>query len=136
MKGIGVDIASRAEIARLIERCERETLTLVFTNQEQNSCQSVSDSPAETLSDRLLYYALCFGVKEAVGKALGSGLVGIDWNEIETDLTKAQPVVRLYGQAKTQAQSLGIQQWLVDWWEWQDCVLVHVLALCEEQINE
>jgi len=79
---------------------------------------------------------LCFGVKEAVGKALGSGLVGIDWNEIETDLTKAQPGVRLYGQAKTQAQSLGIQQWLVDWWEWQNCVLVHVLALCEEQINE
>ncbi|WP_339406503.1 4'-phosphopantetheinyl transferase superfamily protein [Nodularia sp. LEGE 04288] len=125
---MGVDIASIPKIAKLIASCDRETLTLVFTTQEQNYCHSVSD--------RLLYYTLCFGVKEAVGKALGIGLVGIDWNEIETDLTQAQPQVRLSGQAKTQAQILGIKQWLVNWWEWQDCVLVNVLALCEEQINE
>lgn len=75
---------------------------------------------------------MCFGIKEAVGKALGVGLVEIDWNEIEADLTKKQPVVRLYGKAKVQAKRLGVRQWLVDWWEWQDSVLVNVIAFCEE----
>ncbi len=103
-------------------------MSLVFTEREQNYCQSVIKNYAA--------YALCFGIKESVGKALGIGLVGIDWNEIEADLTQAQPVVRLYGKAKTQAQRLGIQQWLVDWWERQDCVLVNVLAFSEGQINE
>ena len=56
------------------------------------------------------------------------GLVGIDWDEIEADITQEQPAVYLHGQAKTQAQSLGIQQCLVDWWEWQDCLVVTVLA--------
>lgn len=55
--------------------------------------------------------------------------MGIDWNEIEADLTQSKPRVRLSGQAETQAQRLGIERWLVDWWEWHDCVLVNVLAL-------
>ena len=72
---------------------------------------------------------MCFGIKEAVGKALGIGLVGIDWNDIETDLTQELPVICLHGQAKAQAKRLGIQKWLVDWWDWQDCVIVNVLAI-------
>ena len=64
-----------------------------------------------------------------MGKALGTGLVGIGWDEIEADLAPAKPIVCLSGQAETQAQKLGIQQWLVDWWEWEDCVFVNVLAV-------
>lgn len=94
---------------------------MVFTPKEQNYCQSQGNNHVS--------YALCFAIKEAVGKALGTGLVGIDWNEIEADLTQGQPIVRLSGQAETQAQKLGIQQWLVDWWEWEDCLLVRVLAI-------
>jgi holo-[acyl-carrier protein] synthase len=113
----------------LIDRCDyplgrlrdRETLAIVFTPKEQNYCQSVRNSHVS--------YALCFGIKEAVGKALGIGLVGVDWNEIEADLTQSKPRVCLSGRAETHAQRLGIQQWLVDWWEWQECVFVSVLAL-------
>lgn len=94
---------------------------MVFTSKEQNYCQTVINSYAA--------YALCFGIKEAVGKALGIGLVGIDWNEIEADLTQAKPAVCLSGRAEIRAKELGIEQWLVKHWEWQDCVLVNVLAL-------
>lgn len=55
--------------------------------------------------------------------------MGIDWNEIEADLTQAKPAVCLSGQAEIRAKKLGIEQWLVEHWEWQDCVLVNVLAL-------
>ena len=96
-------------------------MTLVFTPQEQNYCQGWTYPKYA--------YALCFGIKEAVSKALGTGLVGIDWNEIETDLTQEQPAICLHGRAKTQSQKLGIQKWLVDWWEWQDCMLINVLAI-------
>lgn len=101
---------------------------MVFTLQEQNYCQSASNCDRVALSPNCAY-ALCFAIKEAVSKALGIGLVGIDWNEIETDLSQEQPAVCLHGRAKTQAQRLGIQQWLVDWWKWQDCVVVNVFAL-------
>lgn len=128
IKGLGVDIASIPKIAKLVDRFDCETLSLVFTDKERDYCQS---------SDRGdVAYALCFGIKEAVSKALGVGLVGIDWHEIEADLTEKQPGVRLYGKAEIQAQKLGIEGWLVDWWELQDCVLANVIGFCEEQIDE
>ena len=123
IKAVGVDIASISKIARLIDRYNGD-LSLVFSDREQNYCQSTSD------------YALCFGIKEAVGKALGTGFVGIDWQEIEADLNREFVSVNLYGKAKTQAQKLEIQQWSIDWWEWQDSVLVNVLGFSEEQMNE
>ncbi len=118
IQAVGVDIASISKIARLINGCDRE----------QNYCQSTINNYTA--------YALCFGIKEAVGKALNMGLVGIDWCEIEADLTQEQILVCLSEKAKIQAQRLNIKQWLVDWWKWQDCVLVNVLAFSEEQLNE
>jgi len=94
---------------------------MVFTHQEQNYCQSQDNS--------FVCYGLCFAIKEAVGKALGIGLVGIDWNEIEADLTQVKSAVHLSGRAEIRAKKLGIEHWLVEHWEWQDCVLINVLAL-------
>ena len=127
IQAVGVDIASISKIARLINAGDGD-LSLVFSDREQSYCQS--------RSNYIIYYALCFGVKEAVGKALGTGLVGIDWHEIEADINKELVSVILSGKAKTQAQRLCIQKWWVDWWEWQNCVLVNVLGFSEEQMNE
>lgn len=98
IQAVGVDIASISKIARLINGCDCETLSLVFSDREQNSCQSTRD------------YALCFGIKEAVGKALGTGFVGIDWHEIEANINKELVSVILSGKAKTQTQRLCIQK--------------------------
>ena len=127
IQAVGVDIASISKIARLINAGDGD-LSLVFSDREQSYCQS--------RSNYLIYYALCFGVKEAVSKAFGTGLVGIDWQEIEADLNKEFVSVNLYGKAKTQAQRLCIQKWWVDWWQWRDSVLVNVLGFSEEQMNE
>jgi holo-[acyl-carrier protein] synthase len=121
VKGLGIDIAPIPRIARLIERYDRETLTLLFAPSEIDRCQS-SSHPRRA-------FAACFATKEAVGKALGTGLAGIGWNEIEAHLARDRLTVRLHGDTSLQAQRRGIQTWLATWCHWDEHVLVHVLAL-------
>ena len=120
VKGIGIDIAPISRIAKLISRYDRETLSLLFTPNEINQCQSASHP------DR--HYAVCFSTKEAVGKALGTGLVDIGWNEVEANVTNNRLTISLFGEARRQASELGVQEWLATWCHWDDYVLVHVLA--------
>lgn len=137
VKGLGVDIASISRIARLVERYDtpngtlrdtpdgtlrdRETLNLLFTSGEIDRCQS-SSHPHRSL-------AISFATKEAVGKALGTGLVDINWNEIEANLTQDRLNVQLHGNASIQAKRCGIQTWLATWCYWDDHVIVQVLGL-------
>jgi holo-[acyl-carrier protein] synthase len=120
MMGIGIDLESISRIARLVDRYDRETLSLLFTPFELAQCQS-GTHPYQ-------YYTLCFCVKEAVGKALGTGLADIGWHEIETTITASCLTVQLHGAAKRQAVSKGVQNWLTTWFCWDDYVVVHVLT--------
>ena len=104
----------------MIERYEHEALNLLFTLREIELCQAGRD-PYQL-------YAICFAAKEAVGKALGSGLVGIGWNQIEANLEHGKLSVSLYGEAMIRAKTLGVREWLADWFHWDEHVLVHVLA--------
>jgi holo-[acyl-carrier protein] synthase len=129
VKGIGIDITPIDRIARLIERCDcpkgaarsdRETLNFLFTPGEIDRCQSASN-PHQS-------YAVCFATKEAVGKALGTGLAGIGWNEIEANITHGNLTIHLHGEASIQAKRRGVREWLATWFYWDKHVLVHVLA--------
>jgi holo-[acyl-carrier protein] synthase len=121
VKGIGIDIVPILQIAQLIQRYDRHTLTLLFTPGEIDRCQASPDP------DRS--FAVCFAAKEAVGKALGIGLVGIDWNEIDTTFTQEQLTIHLSGKASAQAERTGIQRWLATWCDWDEHVMAHILAL-------
>lgn len=120
VKGIGIDITAIPKIARIIDRYDCETLNSLFTLNEINYCQSASH-PHQ-------FFALCFATKEAVGKALGTGLAGIDWNEIEANITHDQLTIHLHGKARIEAKKRGIQDWFVTWWHWDNHIFVHVLA--------
>ncbi len=120
MMGIGIDLELVSRIAKLVDRYDRETLSLLFTAAELDHCQSVPDSS--------LYYAMCFCAKEAVGKALGTGLAEIGWNEIETTITSSGLTIQLYGDAHRQAVNQGVQTCLATCCCWDDYVLVHVLT--------
>ncbi|MBZ8179860.1 holo-ACP synthase [Oscillatoria salina] len=121
VKGIGIDITSIERISRLIERYDRQTLALLFAEKEINFCQLTSN-PQQA-------YALCFAAKEAVAKALGTGLAEMDWNEIEVQIMPEKLTINLSGQATTQAEKRGIKNWLVTWFSWDNHVLVHVVAI-------
>jgi holo-[acyl-carrier protein] synthase len=50
-----------------------------------------------------------FAAKEAISKALGTGLHGVAWREMEVvQLRSGRPTVRLYGNAKKRAELLGL----------------------------
>jgi holo-[acyl-carrier protein] synthase len=117
---LGIDITPIEKIARLSDRYDRETLNLLFTAKEIDFCQSTSNPH--------LFYAICFAVKEAVGKALGTGLASVDWTEIEVNFAEGKLTINLHGKAKVRACQLEIETWLTNWSIWDNHILVRVFA--------
>jgi len=64
--------------------------------------------------DRNELLAGIFAAKEAVSKALGTGIGHVGWQDIEIlHLNTGQPIVKLSGNAKTSADDLGLVEWSV-----------------------
>lgn len=125
IKGLGIDLAYIPWMAKLIEGCDRETLKLLFTSEEIDRSQS-SNHPHRD-------FTVCFATKESVAKALGTGMVGINWNEIEANLTPDKLSITLHGQARIQEKRASIEQWRATWWHWDEYILVHALAISKKE---
>jgi holo-[acyl-carrier protein] synthase len=119
IKGVGIDIESTLRIGKLLGRYDSATLQMIFTRDELARCHSASN-PAG-------YLTVCFSAKEAMGKALGTGLATIDWNDIEVDIQHNQLVLTLRGKALKQAQLLGASWWQSSWSYVNDHVVVIVM---------
>jgi holo-[acyl-carrier protein] synthase len=96
---VGVDIVEIRRIESAVNRGRERFLRRVYTETELKTCQ-----------DRLSSLASRFAAKEAVMKVLGTGGIGIAWQEIEI-LTgnDGRPSVRLYGQALNKAAELNLK---------------------------
>jgi len=103
MLSVGIDIIEIERIHRALERWGTRFLQHVYTPDEVAFCQG-----------RVPELAARFAAKEAVSKALGTGLVGIAWHEMEV-LPDAlgKPHVRLYGRAAARAQALELGEFAV-----------------------
>ena len=99
----GVDLIEIARIAEVIARHGKHYLERIYTPAELEQC----GKRAESLAGR-------FAAKEAVAKALGSGIGDVSWKEIEVlgDEQNA-PVLTLHGAAKQKAEELGLETWSV-----------------------
>lgn len=73
--GIGVDLVDMRRIERLLEKFGERFIQKVFTKQER-AYASLSPHPLQVYANR-------FAAKEAAAKALGTGMRGIGWKEIE-----------------------------------------------------
>ncbi len=93
---IGVDLIEIDRVRRALERHPgfRERC---FTEAERAYCDSKANPPQ--------HYAARFAGKEAVGKALGSG-VHFTWREIEIS-GRPKPGVSLSGRTKAWAERVG-----------------------------
>lgn len=99
IKGIGVDIVEVDRVRELVERKADRLEGRVFTAAECDACRG---GRYDKLAGR-------FAAKEAVSKALGTGISGIGWNEIEiAEEASGKPYVRLVGRAADLASSLGV----------------------------
>jgi holo-[acyl-carrier protein] synthase len=98
MQYIGVDIIEIERIQRAIVRWGERFLHRVYTDAEL-----ALYTKAESLAVR-------FAGKEAVVKALGTGMRGIGWKDVEIlHETSGKPLVNLYRQAQKQASDLGLK---------------------------
>ena len=103
MLTVGVDMIEIARIARALERHGQRFSRRFFTEQEQAYCAG----RVERLAGR-------FAVKEAVAKALGTGIGPISWTEIEVVCDgQGKPELHLHGEARALAARAGLVHWSV-----------------------
>jgi len=102
--GLGVDLCEIARMERALGR--HPTMRVrVFTPEEIAYCDSKA-RPAESYAGR-------FAAREAAIKALG-GYRGKRWQDISvTRAPSGAPAIRLEGNAKARADSLGISRVLI-----------------------
>jgi len=76
IKGIGTDIIEIERIKQAVNEHGTKFLNRIFTKRELAYCEKRGKLRFPELSVR-------FAAKEAYSKALGTGMKGIKWNEIE-----------------------------------------------------
>lgn len=100
--GVGIDIVEISRIAAAIKR--NAFIDRVFTPAEQAYCESRGVQRAAS-------YAARFAAKEAVLKALGTGLRGGTWQNVEvTNNDLGRPLVQMTGYYQNLAGELGVQE--------------------------
>lgn len=98
----GIDMIEHDRIAGGIERLGERFLNRFFTAGEREDCEDIPYRLAARLAG-----------KEAVAKALGTGIGDVRWVEIEIRVNnpRKRPVLHLHGAAATVAADLGLRQW-------------------------
>lgn len=118
MLATGVDIIEIPRIARAQARWGARFLTRIFTPAEL----AYSRGRAPQLAAR-------FAAKEAVMKALGTGVRGVGWKEIEVVRERGHaPAVRLHGRAAARARALGLQRFSLSLSHSQEHAIAFVVA--------
>ncbi len=94
----GVDIIEIHRIKRVFEQYGDRFLRRIYTDREIAYCRG----RAPQLASR-------FAAKEATMKALGTGVRGIRWRDIEVVRGRGQaPRIELHGTAQARADRLGL----------------------------
>ncbi len=101
--GIGIDIVAIDRFQRVWESYRERFLHRIYTFREQVLAQNRSNA--------LLYFAALFAAKEAASKALGTGMRGVGWREIEIrHEPSGKPFLVFHGRAKRRFHELGAQK--------------------------
>jgi holo-[acyl-carrier protein] synthase len=99
----GIDLIEVQRLELAIDRHGDRFLKRIFTNTE-----------LEQLKGNVPSLAGRFAGKEAVAKALATGIGPISWLEIEILRGPLrEPVLHLYGEAKRLAEERGIDRWSI-----------------------
>lgn len=96
----GIDAIELDRVQRVLRKHPERFIKRVYTELEAAYCRG-----------RVSELAVRFAGKEAMMKALGTGVRGIAWREIEFLADRrGKPLVYLHGKAKARAELLGMGQ--------------------------
>ena len=94
----GTDIIEIARIGKVLDKYGSRFLNRIYTQDEQKYCRG----RAPQLASR-------FAAKEAVMKALGTGVRGVGWKDIEITRERGgAPYIQLHGRAQTRASRMDL----------------------------
>jgi holo-[acyl-carrier protein] synthase len=97
----GIDLIEVDRLESVIQRYGERFLNRVYTSRE---LMEVGFNPTSL--------AARFAAKEAVSKALGTGIGVVAWQEIEVLRgSEREPVLHLHGNAAALAQQIGLNTW-------------------------
>ena len=114
----GVDIIEIQRIGAVATRYAQRFLNRIYTAREIAYCRGRSPQLASR-----------FAAKEAVMKALGTGIRGVRWRDIEVVREWGQaPTIQLHGTALGQAQRMGIEHLAVSLSHSHDYAVAFVVA--------
>jgi len=117
----GIDIIEIPRIRTALDRHGDRFLQRIFTTAEIAECRGRIDA-----------LAIRFAAKEAVVKALGTGIGPVSWLEVETlHKSSGEPYLLLHGRAEQVAQYLGLTTWEVSLSHSRDNAIAVVVATGE-----
>jgi holo-[acyl-carrier protein] synthase len=120
---VGVDIIEIARIQRSLDDFGERFLRRVYTERER-----------ERYRNRVSELAARFAAKEATSKALGTGIIGIHWREMEVwPNRRGKPVLVLHGAAAERARRLGFTDFTVSMTHSRGDAMAFVIAYRGDQ---
>jgi holo-[acyl-carrier protein] synthase len=115
----GIDLVDIERLRSVLERHGERFLRRVFTPQE---LADAGDKPASL--------AARFAAKEAVSKALGTGIGPVGWQEIEVLRgPSCEPCLTLHGAALKLAEEQGLTTWAISLSHTEKYAVAQVVAL-------
>ena len=116
----GIDIIEISRVRGVLERYGQRFLDRIFTPAEIAYCR-----------ERAPNLAARFAAKEATMKALGTGVRGVGWKDIEVVRHESgAPSIELHGRAKQRAQRLGVQEVAISLSHSKDYAVASVVVRC------
>ncbi len=114
----GVDIIELDRVKKVMERWGQRFVQRIYTQGEQAYCRG-----------RIPQLAARFAAKEAVMKALGTGIRGVGWREVEVVRMRGRaPTIQLHGRALAYAERHGYRQLAVSLSHSRDYAIAFVVG--------
>ncbi len=118
MNSSGIDIVNVNRVEQALKRWGDRFKKRIYTEKEVLYCRG-----------KMSEFAARFAAKEAISKALGTGLRGISWREMEiVHDRRGKPLVNLYGRAKARAEELGLISFEISLSHTDDLAIAFVVA--------
>ena len=105
--GCGIDLVKIERIEKIIKKWGNNFNSRIFTPLERDYCEKKKVNKFQS-------YAGKFAAKEALLKALGLGLRGANWKEIEIkNYELGQPIIDTSGKFKNIALAKGVKNYFI-----------------------